>query len=330
MNRVVILYRIINYLYNYDPAVLFLHLCHVLFFLGVRPKLCENYENVTVEVVDCPDLTKEPFNLAAKGINGNVSILDVGDITYIRPTIQRDRAYDLRGIPKMVGDKESFIIGAGAGLWWYYGTACELMINAVVTEDNVKVPLSRTARIVKGKEKPVIDTVPDTEPGFSFMAQIHSSRGESGKVIKIHCQKRTGEKNFPVAVQDALKRSFPNSALGLGGVMMILKGRIRQHVQPEFSRSPLNTDEDEKNWLKFFEMSSPLTAIGTILTKDPGLDVRLLHFHSFSENEGGHYHNDVTPEDVEYLAYFSLAKNLYRVDRKLDKKEGLMNAWCNL
>lgn len=50
----------------------------------------------------------------------------MGDVTNLRPIVQRDRAYDLRGIPKMVGDKESFIIGAGAGLWWYYGTSCEV------------------------------------------------------------------------------------------------------------------------------------------------------------------------------------------------------------
>lgn len=58
-------------------------------------------------------------------------------------------------------------------------------MNAVVTEEKVKVPLSRTARIVKGKERPVVDIVPDTEPGLSFMAQIHSSRGEPGKVSNI-------------------------------------------------------------------------------------------------------------------------------------------------
>lgn len=52
----------------------------------------------------------------------------------------------------------------------------------MVTEDKVKVPLSRTARIIRGKERPVIDIVPDTEPGLSFMAQIHSSRGEQGEV----------------------------------------------------------------------------------------------------------------------------------------------------
>lgn len=56
------------------------------------------------------------------------------------------------------------------------------MINAVVTEDRVNVSHSRTVRLVKGKEKPVIDILPDTEPGCSLLAQIHCSKGKSGKV----------------------------------------------------------------------------------------------------------------------------------------------------
>lgn len=50
---------------------------------------------------------------------------------------------------------------------------------------------------------------------------------------------------------------------------MILNGKIKQHVQPDFPNSPIKTDEDENKWLKFFDMSTPLTAMGTIVTKDP-------------------------------------------------------------
>ena len=40
------------------------------------------------------------------------------------------------------------------------------------------------------------------------------------------------------------------------------------------------------------------------------------HFHSFSHHgEGGHYHIDTTPEDVEYLGFFNLGETLYRVDQ---------------
>ena len=47
-----------------------------------------------------------------------------------------------------------------------------------------------------------------------------------------------------------------------------------------------------------------------------GLDLRVEHFHCFSEHgQGGHYHYDTTPEEVAYRAYFDIAESLYRVDQ---------------
>lgn len=49
-----------------------------------------------------------------------------------------------------------------------------------------------------------------------------------------------------------------------------------------------------------------------------GLDLRIEHFHCFSDHgEGGHYHYDVTPDHVHYTGFFSLAEKLYRIDRPL-------------
>lgn len=46
------------------------------------------------------------------------------------------------------------------------------------------------------------------------------------------------------------------------------------------------------------------------------LDLRIQHFHSFSNHEeGGHYHYDTTPETVEYVGYFNLGQKLYRIDQ---------------
>lgn len=46
------------------------------------------------------------------------------------------------------------------------------------------------------------------------------------------------------------------------------------------------------------------------------LDLRVQHFHSFSHHgEAGHYHIDTTPESVEYLGYFSVGEEIYRIDR---------------
>lgn len=38
---------------------------------------------------------------------------------------------------------------------------------------------------------------------------------------------------------------------------------------PEFSEKPIESDEGVNEWLKFFNMSSPLIAVGTLVTADP-------------------------------------------------------------
>ena len=51
-----------------------------------------------------------------------------------------------------------------------------------------------------------------------------------------------------------------------------------------------------------------------ILMQD--FDLRVEHTHCFSDHgEGGHYHYDTTPEEVEYLGYYTLEEKLYRIDR---------------
>lgn len=47
-----------------------------------------------------------------------------------------------------------------------------------------------------------------------------------------------------------------------------------------------------------------------------GLDLRVEHTHCFSTHgEGGHYHEDVSPETVVYEGYFTPAERLFRIDR---------------
>nr|CAH7763706.1 unnamed protein product [Callosobruchus chinensis] len=86
----------------------------------------------------------------------------------------------------------------------------------------------------------------------------------------------------------------------------------------DFSKTRIDTEEQLNNWLKFYNMSAPLIALGTFVNSDPGLDLRVQHFHSFSQHgEAGHYHIDTTPETVEYLGYFVPGHEIYRIDKPL-------------
>lgn len=88
---------------------------------------------------------------------------------------------------------------------------------------------------------------------------------------------------------------------------------------PDFSDDALYSEEDLNKWLTFFEMPGPLIAVGTLITDEVGLDLRVQHFHSFSkENWGGHYHYDTTPDTVEYEAYFNIGRTIVRVDKPVN------------
>ena len=84
---------------------------------------------------------------------------------------------------------------------------------------------------------------------------------------------------------------------------------------PDFSATPLLTDEDVNNWLHLYDADAPLICLSTFVSHDPGLDLRVEHTHVFSDHGvGGHYHFDTTPVDVEYTGYFTLAETIHRID----------------
>jgi len=49
---------------------------------------------------------------------------------------------------------------------------------------------------------------------------------------------------------------------------MVKNGRVRQHVMRDFSRTPLTNKTQLNNWLRFYSMKTPLTAVGTIVSAE--------------------------------------------------------------
>ncbi|XP_019714890.1 ester hydrolase C11orf54 homolog [Hippocampus comes] len=99
--------------------------------------------------------------------------------------------------------------------------------------------------------------------------------------------------------------------------MVIVRLMLTVSAQPrEFSVCPLTSNEEVNSWLKHFEVKAPLICQSVLVSKDPGLDLRVEHTHCFSPHgEGGHYYIDTTPDSVEYLGYFVPAEFMYRIDR---------------
>uniref|UniRef100_A0A3Q3EB15 Chromosome 11 open reading frame 54 n=1 Tax=Labrus bergylta TaxID=56723 RepID=A0A3Q3EB15_9LABR len=212
----------------------------------------ENFAEVQVSVVECPDLTKEPFHFPVKGLCGNPRITDVGGVPYLVPLVQKDKEYNMNTISKELELPGAFMLGA-AGL-------------------------------------------------------------------EVRAKKRTGGHSLVTSLRKTLEGQYPEKSLALGGTFIIQKGKAKIHIMPrEFSVCPLHSNDDVNNWLKHFEVSAPLICQSVLVSRDPGLDLRVEHTHCFSHHgEGGHYYIDTTPDSVEYLGYFLPAEFVYRIDRPKD------------
>ncbi len=151
---------------------------------------------------------------------------------------------------------------------------------------------------------------------FCLLGNFLACEGKTNRLLKISAANRSGKQNFVSCVREAINSKYNDKPIGLGGVFVIREGRARLHVMPDFSEKPLLSDADVEEWLNFYEMKSPLVCLSVLVSSDPGLDLRVEHTHCFSQHgEGGHYHYDTTPEDVQYEAYYSVAEEIYRIDR---------------
>ena len=77
--------------------------------------LTTNFADVSVKIVECPDLTAAPFGLAAPGIGGATRIADVGGVPNLTPKPKPEKVYSLPRIMEMTGLTDGALIGPGAG-----------------------------------------------------------------------------------------------------------------------------------------------------------------------------------------------------------------------
>ena len=279
----------------------------------LNSSLTSNFKSVTVTVSPCPDLRSAPFHLAAEGLSGNERVADIGGPPNLHPFPRKDRIYSLPDMTRLMEMPPSrgFVLGAGAGPFHVLGVNSEAMPNLSYEGDEV-TNLTYYAK-VKDDGGVMCEKSPSQDCGF--MANLYGSDGQPDDVIKIVAKTRTGELDFISAIQRALKAEYGERPVSMGGVFLIKAGKANLHVMPDFSEEAL-TLEKMKDWLRFYDMSAPLVCLSVFHSHDPGLDLRMEHTHCFSQHgEGGHYHEDTTPDEVEYEAYFNVAKWIYRIDR---------------
>lgn len=277
--------------------------------------LKKNFKEASVGVVDCPDLTRPPWNLAAPGLGGSPRLLDIGGTGYLLPLADTTKLFDLGEMASLVGLPGAFVLGAGAGSSRVAGVNCEMMPNARLSSD--ASPGFNNTHIAKVSTKdgsPLLEKFDSVETGP--LANVLACEGKPGKVFEIRAKCRTGPDNFVTCMRRTLAGYYDTRPVGMGGAFQMVTGKAYLHIMPAFSETPIVTKEDVDKWLQFYFMSAPLICLSELVSYDPGMDLRVEHTHCFSDHgEGGHYHYDTTPDLVEYHGYYTLAETVYRIDR---------------
>ncbi|XP_011867594.1 PREDICTED: ester hydrolase C11orf54 homolog [Vollenhovia emeryi] len=295
--------------------------------------LTANFAEAAIEMADCPELDKGPYNFYRKGLCGSPIILEVGGPSHLLPVVQRDKFYDVKSLLRQLNyNHDTLVIGAAAGPWPHTGRNCELIMKLNVTNDKVSPGYRLNMGVANGTHYAFVNkstgecilervAADKDETTFALLANLYVCEGKPGKVIKVRAKKRTGNLDFIACMQKALEKRYGDKLVGLGGMFEVKNGKVKQHIMPDFSDTPLTTEAQLNNWLHFYEMETPLIAVGTFVSAETDLDLRVQHFHSaYEENKlGGHYHNDTTPDTIEYEGYFNVAATLYRVDQPLNK-----------
>jgi len=274
------------------------------------------FKNASVKVVDCPDLEQKPFGLAAKGLCGQSRIANVGGVKYLAPLPRKEKKYNLDDVAHLAQLPGAFIIGAGAGPYHVVGVNSEFMGNIRTSSTgNAGKNHSYIAKIDQSNGGCNLFQLPENKE-FAILFDCYLSEGKSGKVLEVKASHRIKETNLVTEMRKALKSAYGDEPVGIGGVFLIQKGNAKLHIMPDFSSTPLTTSEQIDKWLQYYDMKAPLVCLSSFVSHDPGLDIRVEHTHCFSNHgEGGHYHHDTTPEQVDYLGYFSPAEIFYRIDK---------------
>ena len=292
---------------------------------ALQAGLSQNFKKVSVEIVECPNLKN--WGCPAEGLSGNQKIIDVGGEPYMHDKRYIGAEFNYEEIAKLIGSEKSYALGAGSGAMSCLEGHCgELIIDDnLITKDNKSI----IAKVGKNKEC-ITEKYNGRKHGG--LGNIFYSDGKKDKVLKINIKGRPGKQgSLPQAIRAVLINQLNlknNNHIALGGIFRILKGQIRAHVQPDYEDIKHEYYDPKlmkctKDFLQFYEPVGPnLQCYSVLWTGDPTegkLNLREsgehTHFYDFKNKScSGHYHFDMTPDEIEYEGYFNTADAVYRVN----------------
>eukprot|EP01083_Nonionella_stella_P284395 968169_1 len=299
---------------HYSP----LHQIPLAVLAGIfEDSLKRRFENVEVDVRECPDLTT--WGLAAPGICGSPRMVDVGGEPFLYNPTKRHKRFDLSDVVRNAELEKGFIFGPAATSSVSLGCNAELMVN-----QNFRDGINKSVYAKVGEEQECCcGAYQSTEIGV--LGNLILCEGEIGQTVHVRVSKWKGDppgdggdRNFVSVLRKGLMgKSDGGNQIGIGGVFRVAKGQVRSHVMPDFPEYHLSP-ELCRDWLEFYSMGPDLTCLCYFITGDPmggAMNLRTEHTHFFSSNvtEGGHFHHNVTPDEISYEGYFVVCEKISRL-----------------
>ena len=288
---------------------------------ALRSGLKQHFASVDTSVLRCPDLRS--LGAAASGMCGATSLVEFGGEPYAHNPAYRGTGIDIEDLLGACGMPAACVFGAGMAATAVNNGHCgEVISNTLAGKDN----RSRVARVGTGREC-IVEPYPS--PVCGPIVNLFVSDGHRGPVIRVDVRTRIGEQmSLTQAIRGSLRPlADSHGHIGMGGIFKLLNGKVRSHVMPDYDcidAGYYDTGRERvvRDFLQFYEHMGPgLLCFSTLWTGDPtdgDLNLRPSGEHTHfchvddAAQQAGHYHGDITPEEVHYVGYFNLAQRILR------------------
>jgi len=288
---------------------------------ALRNGLGRHFVFVDVSIENCPDLTE--FGLVSSGLSGSTALIEFGGEPYAHNPKYRGAKMNIEALLNATGHQHAKVLGAAmADAAAIDGNSGELIANTDLSGHN----LSQVAR-VGAEQQCIVENYGSLDCGP--IANLFVSDGQPGPVICVEVKTRTGDQpSLTQVIRESLASiTGGERQIGMGGAFKLVEGRVRSHVMPNYDcliegYYDIEKELVVKDFLQFYEHMGPnLLCLCTLWTGDPtGGDLNLrtsgehTHFYhqEFNKQQAGHYHGDVTPDEVHYIGYFQMADQIIR------------------
>ncbi|XP_029163943.1 ester hydrolase C11orf54 homolog isoform X2 [Nylanderia fulva] len=285
--------------------------------------LQQNFDNVNVQWVSCPDLTKEPFNLAAPGFSCKPALLEVGGVSYLRPNPIKDKGYNIQEILHCIDidfDKV-FIFGSS------------LYLDPEKKED--LYPLVMNASFPQINNKGIKNLHQWDTINKSRIITVNKDKCSAGKdVLEVRAKEKNSTpffSGFIDAMQNILTKAYPETLVVLGGVYVPKNGFWKHHPYRNSWEPPISssTNPDLSDYKSPFCIAQFPEAIITTFSSStigefksspecPPIRFTSKIIQCLNHRNGvGESFTPNEDENIEYLGYFRMARTLIRIDEPL-------------